>query len=491
MARPRFEPSPCSSPLEVPALAPSWVPLICSPADFPPALFELAISQLIHHPEYNSTLILRSETLDESNSNFPSFLPVFDGAEILNNVHRRILPRRPGRDGPLEQHCTLHGTDSVVHTLVLTPILADGGELPYYHPPVSHLAFRYISTSPPAIRIEVVLLRETPTDPGSRIYRTCLALLDTLHRYGWGALTNYKKRVQHDCLVPRDAYQDLYLVMRDRFNHLVDTWVESTDPRKHVYEDIAIATFLILLWKDTYPALDVPAVPEDEPWRAWGRPTGGFLDFGCGNGLLTHLLLSCGYTGRGIDLRARQSWETYPPHTQSHLSVDAFDPCVLASDAEPSVYTAHGQFIIANHADELTPWTPLLATRAQASGFLSIPCCAWAFDAKFERSARAKGGASLVPSGDDTALAATLNLGADGITSGYAQYRIWLARLTEYCGWEIECEVLRIPSTRNWALVGRRRVGSDEEAQQNIATILHSIEERGVFKARTPEGKAH
>lgn len=395
----------------------------------------------------------------------------------------------------MEQHCTLYGAHSVANTLVLTPIVPPGGSLPYYHPPVSHLAFRYLSTTPPSIRIEVVLLSpdDTPTDPGSRLYRTCLALLDALHRYGWGAVTNYKKRVQHDCVVPREAYQDLYLVMRERFKGLVDTWVESTDPLKHVFEDIGIATFLILLWKDTYPPPAASDVPPDEPWRGWGQPPGGFLDFGCGNGLLTHILVSCGYAGLGIDLRARTSWQTYPAPTQACLRVIAFDPTALAPDAPPSAYayTAPGQFVVANHADELTPWAPLLATRARAGGFLSIPCCAWTFDARFERGMTGARAGVLFADGPLAALVARLNLGADnGNTSGYAQYRIWLARLARHCGWEVECEVLRIPSTRNWALVGRKRIGSEEEAQANVDAILQGVKERGIFKARTPEGKA-
>jgi len=38
--------------------------------------------------------------------------------------------------------------------------------------------------------------------------------------------------------------------------------------------------------------------------------------------------------------------------------------------------------------------------------------------------------------------------------------------------------------------VGRRRIGSEEEAQANVDAILQSVKDRGVFKTRTPEGKA-
>ena len=99
------------------------------------------------------------------------------------------------------------------------------------------------------LQIEVIPLPGTPTDPNSRLYRTCLALLETLHRYGWGAMTNYKKRVIHDCLVPRETYQDLYLIMRERHKYLVDTWKEVTDPLKHVFE---VKTSVIILFMIIY-----------------------------------------------------------------------------------------------------------------------------------------------------------------------------------------------------------------------------------------------
>ncbi len=199
----------------------------------------MAVSQLIHHPEYNSTLILRSEVLREGSFNFPEWIPSFQNLEKIRYIHRKLLPRRPERDPALEQFCTLYSASPdlrVPDTLILTPILDGGASLPYYHPSVRHLAFRYLTSKVPTLRIEVVPITGTSTDLNSRLSRTCLSLLETLHRYGWGAMTNYKKRVLHDCLVPREPYQDLYLVMRERHKHLVSTWQEVTDPLKHVFE---------------------------------------------------------------------------------------------------------------------------------------------------------------------------------------------------------------------------------------------------------------
>lgn len=248
--------------------------------------FETAVLQLVHHPEYNSTLILRSDILAEDGECIPPSAPDLHGSQKIKYIHRRLLPRRPGRDDGLEQYCTFYASvdsPALLNTLVLTPIISPGTKLPYYHPAVFHLAFRYINSAsrPSNLRIEALPFPDTPTDPNSRLYRTCLALLETLHRYGWGALTSYKKRVAHDCLVQREEYQDLYLVMRERHKHLIHTWQEVTDPLKHVFEDIGIATFLMLLWKATYshPTNPVTSDP-DRPWTSWPRPAGGFLDFG-------------------------------------------------------------------------------------------------------------------------------------------------------------------------------------------------------------------
>ncbi|PCH33798.1 DUF1613-domain-containing protein [Wolfiporia cocos MD-104 SS10] len=478
----------------------AWLPLIYCSADFPLELFETAISQLIHHPEYNSTLILRSETVSETTTDFPECIPRLQGLRAVRNVHRKLLPRRPGRDSGLEQHCTLYAStaedDASPSTLVLSPIVTDEQPLPYYHPAVSHIAFRYVLTDSPVLQIEAVPLPGTQTDISSRLYRTCLALLDTLHRYGWGALTHYQKRVKHDCIIPRETYQDLYLIMRERHKHLVDTWQEVTDPRKHVFEDIGIATFLMLLWKDMYGSnpISSSAVSSDsksEPWRNWPRPPAGFLDLGCGNGLLTHILSAEGYQGLGIDLRARTSWSHYPETTQAQLRVEALDPTTLVGPSTPDGFPSYlkpGVFVIGNHADELTPWVPVLSTLCSGSGYLSIPCCAWTFDMRYERSSTQN-----YPFPEEDFIQ-RLNLGGEGSnTSSYSMYRIWLASLSAYCGWKIECETLRIPSTRNWAIIGRARTydpNEDTEIRRRVEEIVENVQERGLFRTRTPEGKA-
>jgi tRNASer (uridine44-2'-O)-methyltransferase len=127
--------------------------------------------------------------------------------------------------------------------------------------------------------------------------------------------------------------------------------------------------------------------------------------------------------------------------------VHALEP--LGPPSSDSIFPPEA-FLIGNHADELTPWLSVLATVYNASAFLNIPCCAWTFDERFNRAEPQNhfsdmDGVSL----DDLAL------GAEGSNaSAYAVYRIWLAGLSRFCGWDIECDTLRIPSTRNWAIIG-------------------------------------
>ena len=164
----------------------------------------------------------------------------------------------------------------------------------------------------------------------------------------------------------------------------------------------------------------------------------------CGNGLLVHILVSEGYSGYGTDIRPRTSWAYYPESTQRNLRISPLNPVSDQTSLPPGV------FIIGNHADELTPWVPVLATVCNASGYLNLPCCPWEFDQKYDRSR------TLQFPLPNPGFVDMLNLGGDGKnTSSYSMYRIWLARLSFHCGWSVEPEVLRIPSTRNWALVGR------------------------------------
>ncbi|KAH7107609.1 hypothetical protein BKA62DRAFT_683928 [Auriculariales sp. MPI-PUGE-AT-0066] len=509
-SRPRFNPSPLfdlpptnvSPPVlqvaSVDAVSP-WSPIVQCPAPFPETSFEIALLSLLRQPEQNSTLILRAEILSDIPYDFsaddrPVSSPQLDnGLRITRVIVRTLVPRRPTRDSAVTQICTFYSNsehNSQPCCVVLTPVIEARGLLPFYHPPVQHLAFRFLNES---LRIEAVpLSSDSPLTLESRLYRTSLVLLETVHRYCFGAVTNWQKRVRHDILVPREQFQDLYLTMRGRYQNLVQDWVEETDPQKHCYEELAIACYLMLLWKDTYVHGEGAVVEGSEPtlsepWKSWPRPP-AFLDLGCGAGLLTHILISEGYTGKGIDLQSRKSWAAYPDESARHLHVHKLDPTgvIAESSWESASYFSPGVFLIGNHADELTPWVPILAAFTPASGYLSIPCCTWAFEGKFKRSEP-----PVLPSTADMLDISLLSLpgssSCDPATndrSAYEAYRIFLGRLSLVCGFEIEADNLRIPSSRNWAIVGRQRRQS-RSVLEDIRKIVIGVCAGGGFVSRS------
>jgi tRNASer (uridine44-2'-O)-methyltransferase len=173
------------------------------------------------------------------------------GYSRTRNISRQILPRRPTRDAPLVQDCSFYrskrdGQGDEQGILVMIPHSDRPEDIPYYHPVLRKLAFRYSSIVPSAkvepstaegdaaptpeqpapqgtISISILPFSEDPASQPStaaggstasriatagqrlssdvlpnRTYRTCLHLLETLHKHGWGRLTGYQKRVIHD-----------------------------------------------------------------------------------------------------------------------------------------------------------------------------------------------------------------------------------------------------------------------------------------------------
>lgn len=495
---------------ETSVLGSSWVPIYEQCIDFDALHFNTAMSNLIREPNINSTVIMRADVLEENKydkdgkhietkSDDPK-LPEFDSGDsdqvLLKrdlsdvklrtvpleglkiklkhkyNVIRRIIPRNPYKDHIINQTClVLQDNLSQSLLVVYIPHIQHIEEVPFYLPPVvavgillheSKLLIHYVP-------FEGTNLREM--DLVERPFRIALRLLQTSAKHSLGAKLGYEKRVKHDLVVPRVAFQNRYISLKKKYlGDLVAKWVESTDPKKHVFEDLSVAAFLIELWSDRYPDGDFE-----------------FCDLGCGNGLLVHILIMEGYKGRGIDARARKSWKTYPAEVQKNLSEQIIIPGALlkphpaVSKMAPHI-TNNGRFfqvpeeltnptqvplmkyyssanllesskvctteefhpktfLIGNHSDELTCWMPLFNLP-----FVVIPCCSHALSGvKIRYNPR--------PNYDPITKAKS----PPQNVSTYGALVDHVEDLANRMGWEVEKEILRIPSTRNAAIIGLKK----------------------------------
>ncbi|CAG8623275.1 2640_t:CDS:10 [Cetraspora pellucida] len=368
-------------------------------------------------------------------------------------ILRRLIPKRKDKDDELEELIEYYECISESR-VVYSPIIKSSQEsaevnIPFYYPKVSCLSYVYseykrVYNTDTAdyngiddndyqswIYIEIVPLTSFSnmlhtTDKMKYAYTQ---LFKKLFKWCHNTSIGYQKRVHHDLLVPKDLYMQTYQYLKGKYaKELVRNWTEKTDPAKFVFEDIAIASWLISLWK----------LEREENFQTRLQ---SFVDLGCGNGLLTFLLTSEGHEGVGIDVRKRKIWDVFQ-NKGAKLIVETLQPNVVTY---PDV-----DWIIGNHADELVPWIPIIAARSSDNAnFMVIPCCFFALSGSkytFEKQ--------IISSGK------------------YKAYQEYIHEIIYKCGFIVEYDWLRIPSTKNVAMVGRKRKSNN---QDQIDELLQSI----------------
>ncbi|CAH1403964.1 unnamed protein product [Nezara viridula] len=243
-------------------------------------------------------------------------------------------------------------------------------------------------------------------------------------------------------LISMNKYLSTYSLLKEKYFHsILKFWNESTNPEKFINEDIAIASYLIVLWGDKCQR---------------------FVDLGCGNGLLVYILSGEGHNGVGIDLRARKIWNSYPDFVK--LKVDTIAPSLDCVFPE-------ADWVIGNHSDELTPWIPIIASRSSfTTNFFILPCCPFELNGhKYIRNNTSK--------------------------SCYSDYMDYLENICYVCGIEVERDRLKIPSTKRLCLVSKKRLykSSDQlskQAEVNDFVNLKLTSSGGLkMKLRSPEEK--
>ncbi len=283
-----------------------------------------------------------------------------------------------------------------------------GNNLPWYHPPLNSIAFLYRCeglTTPEeqnqtsnALSVHFQLFSgscgaDDPLSITDRVHRTLLSLLSTFTRLArntpiaQNANDQEEKSIRNsatqrikDNIIPEHLVQNTYSRLKTQYAaDLMNRWVEKTDPSKHVFEDLSIAAFLLELWRKMYGSN-----PTHFP---------GFVDIACGNGVLVYILRMEGFRGWGFDARVRRTWSIFPINITEYLKqsvciprpfLEALKSVNYPLPEDPRVHNGifePGTFIVSNHADELTAWTPLLAALSCPESplpWLAIPCCSHA-----------------------------------------------------------------------------------------------------------------
>lgn len=550
-----------------------WVPMYRTndPVEFSKDEFQAAMINVIREPNINSTAILRADILSEKRydlqdtttpvevkpasidvekmvydaetkliniEDVESRREVIDNDEldlvIVNEFVRRMIPRNPYKDALINQTCLVYNSTQEKYkntSLVLyIPHFENEEDCPFYIPHVKKVAIFLHQGTLSVHYVPYEGKGDELRQDNERVVRTAFRLLQTAHKHSRGVLQGYEKRVNHDQVVDRVLFQDTYILLKKKYSKfLVDNWAESTDPKKHVFEELAIAAFLLELWKKKYGS-DF-------------RNTMQFRDLGCGNGVLTYILISEGVSGIGVDARKRKSWEIYPSTVQKNLKEQVIIPSVLLRPT-PDIKSympnledngsmfpmriEHGliapatlvyasadliqspnvniceypknTFVIGNHSDELTCWIPLLGYP-----FMIIPCCSHNLSGKrvryytksseYKKSTtdeddksteegslegkESKNSEEKIENGKPTNKTKQMKVNSNNVNNSNSTYAALVNHVEEIAkkvGWKVEKEMLRIPSTRNAAIIS---TSNPSMGQFPTPAVYQTIEEEG------------
>ncbi|RUS23177.1 hypothetical protein BC937DRAFT_91661 [Endogone sp. FLAS-F59071] len=323
----------------------SWLVLAEQEVEFSEEMFWKVIDRWTNEahlviPPLSSVEIVSETTLE-----------TFDPTASTRTIVRRLIPKRKEKDCEMEERVE-YFRDAEVSRVVYTPMLEQAPDnsdpaalLPFYYPKVKSFGYSYIESGignsreshQSLIRLEILPFPSTdhflPTD---KMRYALTQLFHKLYKWCVAEVVGYCKRVHHDIMVPKETYMATYAKLKDKYvEKWVRDWPEKTDPRKFVFEDIAIASFLISLWE-----MDRDEMYSDR------KPA--FVDLGCGNGLLTHILTCEGYDGVGIDLARRKVWNAFEAEeVGTRLVAETLHP--------PTARYPEADWLIGNHADELVP----------------------------------------------------------------------------------------------------------------------------------------
>lgn len=344
-------------------------------------------------------------------------------------IHRVLKPRLKEKDPELEENVLI---DAHSMSMMFIPVLPPNPtklDIPIYYPKVTRFEIKYIEGT-----LQLWALPISPNLENKHLKQVANRLLRRMRAWCTNFMEpgGYIEKNLTDKIFSKEEYYTVYQNLKQKYKHWVTKWSAQTDAVKFVFEDISIAAYLITLWKQEHSKGNGPEHPK-------------FIDFGCGNGFLVFLLTKEGYTGFGIDLHRRPMWEEF--EDQVELKVQTFDPSKDRIDDDID-------WVLGNHSDELTPWIPVLCHQSVKAKFWVLPCCFHDFYGKFKKPL--------------------------SNTKGEGRYRLYLDYIKligEDCGFVMEEDGMRIPSTKNMCFVGRKRTFDVNDPNQ-VEIVNRLIEQR-------------
>ena len=180
-----------------------WITVLESTCTFPQDVFNEVMLNLIKNPNITSSHLFRADIFYDSDRDHTGALlsqmkrqyqPVnveLPGFHLQRTIVRQLVPRNPQLDRPLAQTCCFfndsdgHGDRTVV---LYIPHVQSAEEVPFYHPTVARLAFEHRSDLSGYFSISVSYSLFPGQSLSTKLERTALKLLQTVHKHGQGQL---------------------------------------------------------------------------------------------------------------------------------------------------------------------------------------------------------------------------------------------------------------------------------------------------------------
>lgn len=318
------------------------------------------------------------------------------------------------------------------------PIVIDDLQHPHFESPYS-IACRIPSET--SITLQMFKPLDAPDEDFEFLKTTAFRQL-----FSWMKNVDLSKTSRKtNALLDKESYFYTYRGIREDLGRpMVPGWTENSNPEKTIFEDCGIAAYIQeLITSGLLP----------KPHK--------FVDIGCGNGVLVHILNKIGMSGYGVDVRQRKIWKSTLKEVD--LRETTVEPQMIVENRPH--FDSDVDLLIGNHSDELTPWIPVMAAKLKCNFFL-IPCCPFNFFGKYLNNGS--------------------HLGPKRMTSQYESFFEWTVSVAERLGFEVKTDRLAIPSTKRLCIIGRVPEGG---LIPNVDEMIETMTQGQKFVARPREIK--